>query len=98
MEVEMGRLSKGSQCRDDGWPDNARSGISCAGSLQDLPDGDVEVRALRDVDLDVYEREFVVLLGPSGSGKSTLLNILGGLDAPTSGEAQQWRDAMKRQV
>jgi putative ABC transport system ATP-binding protein len=41
---------------------------------------------LRSVDLDLYEGEFVVLLGPSGSGKSTLLNILGGLDAPTSGE------------
>jgi putative ABC transport system ATP-binding protein len=53
--------------------------------------GDVEVHALRDVNLDIYEREFVVLLGPSGSGKSTLLNILGGLDSPTSGEAQ-WRD------
>ena len=36
--------------------------------------------ALRDLDLDVREPEFVVLLGPSGSGKSTLLNILGGLD------------------
>ncbi len=53
--------------------------------------GEVEVRALRDVDLDIYEGEFVVLLGPSGSGKSTLLNILGGLDAPTSGQAQ-WRE------
>ncbi len=53
--------------------------------------GDVEVHALRDVDLDIFEREFVVLLGPSGSGKSTLLNILGGLDSPTSGEAR-WRD------
>jgi putative ABC transport system ATP-binding protein len=48
--------------------------------------GDVEVHALRSVDLDLYERELVVFLGPSGSGKSTLLNILGGLDAPTSGE------------
>ncbi len=48
--------------------------------------GEVEVHALRSVDLDLYEGEFVVLLGPSGSGKSTLLNILGGLDAPTSGE------------
>jgi putative ABC transport system ATP-binding protein len=47
--------------------------------------GDVEVHALRAVDLDLYRGEFVVILGPSGSGKSTLLNILGGLDAPTSG-------------
>jgi putative ABC transport system ATP-binding protein len=48
--------------------------------------GEVEVAALRALDLDLFEGEFVVLLGPSGSGKSTLLNILGGLDAPTSGE------------
>ncbi len=48
--------------------------------------GEVEVLALRALDLDLYEHEFVVLLGPSGSGKSTLLNILGGLDAPTSGD------------
>jgi len=53
--------------------------------------GEVDVHALRNIDLDIYERELVVLLGPSGSGKSTLLNILGGLDAPTSGEAR-WRD------
>ena len=48
--------------------------------------GEVQVHALRSVTLDLYEREFVVLLGPSGSGKSTLLNILGALDVPTSGE------------
>ena len=47
--------------------------------------GDVEVRALAGVDLELHQGEFVVLLGPSGSGKSTLLNILGGLDVPTSG-------------
>lgn len=50
--------------------------------------GEVEVQALRSVDIDLYEGEFVVLLGPSGSGKSTLLNILGGLDAPTSGNVR----------
>lgn len=47
--------------------------------------GEVEVHALRQVDLDLYAGEFLVLLGASGSGKSTLLNILGGLDVPTSG-------------
>ncbi len=48
--------------------------------------GEVEVPALRGIDLDLYRGELVVLLGPSGSGKSTLLNILGGLDTPTDGE------------
>ena len=47
--------------------------------------GEIEVHALRDVDLDLFRGELVVLLGPSGSGKSTLLNILGGLDVPSSG-------------
>ena len=47
--------------------------------------GEVEVHALREVDLSLDEGQLVVLLGPSGSGKSTLLNILGGLDVATSG-------------
>ncbi len=53
--------------------------------------GDVEIHALRDVNLDLYPGELVVLLGASGSGKSTLLNILGGLDRPTHGEVH-YRD------
>ena len=47
--------------------------------------GEVDVHALRGVDVDLFEGEFAVLLGPSGSGKSTLLNIIGGLDVPSSG-------------
>jgi len=48
--------------------------------------GEVQVQALRGVDLKLYNGELVVMLGPSGSGKSTLLNILGGLDTATSGK------------
>lgn len=48
--------------------------------------GEVSVEALRDATLDIYEGEFIVILGPSGSGKSTLLNIIGGMDTPTHGK------------
>ena len=48
--------------------------------------GEAQVWALREVDLEVTSGEFMVLLGASGSGKSTLLNLLGGLDRPSSGE------------
>jgi len=48
-------------------------------------EGHARVEALRGVDLVLYERELIVLLGPSGSGKSTLLNIIGGLDIATGG-------------
>ena len=53
--------------------------------------GEVQVHALRGVDLDLYGGELVVMLGASGSGKSTLLNILGGLDVPSTGEVR-YRD------
>jgi putative ABC transport system ATP-binding protein len=52
--------------------------------------GPLQVQALRGVDFDAAQGEFVVLLGPSGSGKSTFLNIIGGLDRPTTGEV--WFD------
>src|SRR5690242_10905109 len=48
--------------------------------------GDIEIPALRGVSLQVYEGEFISIMGPSGSGKSTMLQILGALDQPTDGE------------
>ncbi len=48
--------------------------------------GEVTVKALQNASFEIYEGEFVVILGPSGSGKSTLLNILGGMDKPTNGK------------
>ncbi len=49
------------------------------------PMGEVKVHALRDLDLEIQQGQFVVLLGPSGSGKTTTLNLIGGLDRPTEG-------------
>ncbi|HOE57327.1 MAG TPA: ATP-binding cassette domain-containing protein, partial [Bacillota bacterium] len=48
--------------------------------------GEISVNALQDASFDVYEGEFIAILGPSGSGKSTLLNILGGMDLPSRGK------------
>jgi putative ABC transport system ATP-binding protein len=59
--------------------------ISVRGLRRQYTMGDIVVRALDGVDLDVNESEFLCLMGPSGSGKSTLLNSLGGLDSPDEG-------------
>jgi putative ABC transport system ATP-binding protein len=48
-------------------------------------DSEIQVRAIRGIDLDFQEGEFTAIVGPSGSGKTTLLNLLGGLDKPTKG-------------
>lgn len=69
-------------------PESADAVFQARGLTKVYRMGDVEVHALRGVDVDLYRGEFVVLLGPSGSGKSTLLNILGGLDVPTSGRVR----------
>ncbi|MGA2616396.1 MAG: ABC transporter ATP-binding protein [Thermoguttaceae bacterium] len=58
------------------------------------PDG--QVSALLDVTMEVYRGEYVAIMGPSGSGKSTLLNMLGALDAPTSGEVYLEGQPMSR--
>ncbi|QQM30544.1 ABC transporter ATP-binding protein [Martelella lutilitoris] len=66
--------------------DNRRKPIfSARGLAKVYTSGEVEVKALAGVDLDLFDGEMVVLLGPSGSGKSTLLNIVGGLDRASSG-------------
>ncbi|MFZ5968668.1 MAG: ABC transporter ATP-binding protein [Bacillota bacterium] len=52
---------------------------------KDYKMGEVIVQALKEASFELYEGEFVVILGPSGSGKSTLLNIVGGMDTPTEG-------------
>jgi putative ABC transport system ATP-binding protein len=62
-----------------------QSVFTAQGLTKIYPSGEIEVQALRGLDLEIWAGEVVVLLGPSGSGKSTLLNILGGLDHATSG-------------
>jgi putative ABC transport system ATP-binding protein len=59
--------------------------IQLAGICKTYKTGDIEVKALVDVDLSIEQAEMVAIMGPSGSGKSTLMNLLGCLDRPTQG-------------
>src|SRR4051812_20130625 len=68
---------------------NARSVEDAVISVRELTKvyqmGDMEVRALRGIALDIWRGEMVAIMGPSGSGKSTLMNMIGCLDVPSSG-------------
>jgi len=73
-------------------PDDASAAADRNGALLRLVEvsrsyqmGEVLVRALSDVSLDVYASELLVMVGPSGSGKTTILNVVGGMDRPSSG-------------
>lgn len=72
-------------------PAAAESIFTARGVTKVYDMGEVQVHALRGVDMDLFGGELVVLLGPSGSGKSTLLNILGGLDRASEGTVK-YRD------
>lgn len=65
--------------------DHKKTIISLHDITKDYPSGDSVLKVLKGINLDIYENEFVVVLGESGCGKSTMMNIIGGMDYPTSG-------------
>ena len=81
----MGPVNESSVSGTNQFSSHAKSVFEARGLTKVYHMGEVEVHALRGMDLDLFEGDFTVLLGPSGSGKSTLLNILGGLDIPSGG-------------
>lgn len=86
---ETGEIMRGQHSGTSGNMAQPAQTIFCARGVSKVyRTGEVEVKALSGIDLDIHAGEMIVLLGPSGSGKSTLLNIIGGLDRPTAGTVQ----------
>ncbi len=69
---------------------NGDAAVRCVGIHKTYQMGEVEVKVLRGLDLEILRGQLTVVVGASGAGKSTLLNIIGGIDRPTSGEV--WVD------
>ncbi len=62
--------------------------VSLRNVIKDYGHGKIITKALRGINLKIFEGDFLAMMGPSGCGKSTLLNIIGGLDRATSGEVK----------
>ena len=85
MDTSTKSVGRQAETRHPGHRDDAATMVLLEGVSRRYELGGIEVLALDNVDLEVDAGEFAVVLGPSGSGKTTLLNVIGALDAATSG-------------
>ena len=84
MSMLVAQAVSDNEDRFEAW-EHGSTVMQLRGITREFQNGDTVAKILRGVNLDVYEGEFLVLLGESGCGKSTLLNIIGGMDKPTAG-------------